>query len=151
MSAQTTYVRNMPVAYAGLIADLEPAEIISKVAEGSAIGFGKTVSRGTSDDQATLGGTALIGITVRSLDREGAASTGAIDYDDESTMAVVRKGYIWAVITETGVPGNQLNSVNATGAIGVGAAVAGETDMVGATLESTVVSAGDLGIVRVDF
>jgi hypothetical protein len=66
-------------------------------------------------------------------------------------MAVIKKGYVWVVITNTGVPGNAIYSVDATGAIAVGTAAAGQTQIPNATLETTVASGGDLGLIRVDF
>lgn len=149
MSAQTTYTVLHDAAYAGLIADLEPKEVVSKVAEGGDIGFGLVVSRGTSDNEATKGGSAAIGVTVRSLDREGAVTTGAVDYDQYSTMAVMKSGYCWAVIADTGVPGAVLNYNTTTGAIGTGVPGAGEKVLPG-TLESTVSSGGDLGLIKVE-
>jgi hypothetical protein len=149
MSAQTTYTKTHAAAYEGLIADLEPKEVVSKVAEGSDIGFGLVVSRGTSDNEATLGGSAPVGVSVRSLDREGAVTTGAIDYDQYSTMAVMRSGYCWVTVADTGSPGAVLNYNTTTGAIGVGVPGAGEAVLPG-TLESTVASGGDLGLVRLN-
>jgi len=148
MSAQTTYTKLHNAAYAGLIADLEPKEVVSKHAEGGDIGFGLAVSRGTADDQATKGGSAVLGVTVRSLDREGAVTTGAVDYDQYSTMAVMRAGYCWVNVQDTGSPGAALNYNTTTGLIGVGDPGAGELVFPG-TLESTVASGGDLGLIRV--
>lgn len=146
MSAQTTYSATMAVAYEGMLADLEPKEVVSKVAEGSAIGFGLAVNQGTSDNEAELGGTAVIGITVRSLDRE--SSPSVVQYAQYETMAVLKRGYIWVAIENTGAPGDVLYSDDTTGAIGTGAPGAGQTALSG-TLESTVASAGDLGLIRV--
>jgi len=144
---QTSYSLNAPAALPGLVADIGPHEIVSKKAEG-AFGFGLVVCRGTADDQAKINDTDYIGISVRDLARENNAS-GDTAYVDEDVAAVMRKGYIWCVIADTGSPGAVLNFVNATGAIGVGAAGAGETDLTGWTLESTVASGGDLGLVRI--
>ena len=149
MSAQTSYSRTHNAAYEGMIADLEPKEVLSKAAEGSDIGFGLVVSRGTADTEATLGGSAPIGVSLRSLDREGAVNTGAIDYTETETMAVMRSGYCWVTVADTGSPGDLLNYNTTTGAIGVGTPAAGEAVLPG-TLETTVSSGGTLGLIRVN-
>jgi hypothetical protein len=142
----------MPPAYAGLIGDLQYAEVVSKLCETAAgVGFGFTVSRGTSDDQAVLGGTSLIGVTVRSLDREGAATTAAVKYNQNEAMGVIKKGYVWINLVNTGSAGAAIYSVDADGTIAAGTAGAGQTQIPNATLETTVASAGDLALIRVDF
>ena len=152
MSAQTTYATSISDAYAGLVVqqDSDCTQIVSKTAYGSVINFGVVVSR-SGDAKATLGGSGTgIGVTIRSLDREGTKLTGAIQYAVGDSMAVLRKGYIWVVIAKTGVPGNALYYVNSTGLISVGTAGGGQTDLTGCTLETTVATNGDLGLIRVD-
>lgn len=148
MSAQTSYAINQPVAYAGLIYDQNPREIVSKLAE-SVIAFGIAVGRGTdADRQVTAGlGAAYQGISVRALDREGAINTGAIDYKVGEAVAVMRTGYIWAVCPAGCVPGDVVKFTNATGVIDAGAPGAGETAISGATWETTT-SAGQIGLIR---
>jgi len=148
MSAQITYERNMPIAYAGQLADIHPRIVTSKLAEGGDIAFGLVVSRGTADNQATLGGTAPIGVTVRDLAHEGVQGTGAIDYKETEAMAVMEDGWLYAAIADTGSPGDLLKYTNATGVIGTGAAGAGETKLPG-TLESTITTGGDIGLIHI--
>lgn len=134
-----TYSINMALGYAGELADLNPARTISRAAEGGAIGFGLVVSRGTNDDQAVLGGDPKVtplGVTVRSLDREGERLTGAIDYKETETMAILQDGTIYAKVGIGGSPGDALFYNTTTGAIGVGIAGEGEATLPG-TLEST--------------
>lgn len=147
MAAQTTYTQDAAKALPGLVAyGYGPNEIVSKKAEG-AFNFGLVVVRGTSDTQVKLNGTVQFGVSVRDIHREN-TSTPATLYQDEDVAAIMKRGYIWATIADAGVPGNALNFVNATGVIGVGTAVAGETDLTGWTLETTV-GAGELGLIRV--
>ena len=149
MTAQTTYTVNMPVAYDGQLGDMNPKEIISLLCETAAgVSFGRTVSLGTADDQGVLGGTAPIGVAVRELAHEGAASTAVVQYNETEAMSIIRDGYVYALIADNGSRGAALNSVDATGAIGVGAAGAGETDLTGWTLEQDVV-AGNIALIRV--
>ena len=147
MSGQTSYDINTANAVAGQVADIGWNEIDSFLCEGAAgIGFGLAVSRGTNDGQALIGGDGTgIGITVRDLAREGAANTGAVAYAEKETMAVMRFGSgskIFVAIPTGGSAGDPLNYNDTTGVIDAGAAVAGETDIAGATLEEDVVAGG---------
>jgi len=135
----------------GLIAhDFGQADIVSRQAEG-AIEFGRVVSRGTDpDNQVVPGGDATAwGLSVRDVAHEVRADGDAI-YDDKDTAAIMRKGYLWVTVADAGVPGDALNYVDATGAIGVGTPEAGETALPEATLETTV-GAGELAVIRVNF
>jgi len=147
MSAQTSYSRLQAVAYAGMIYALAPRDIASRAAEGD-IAFGIAVSRGSDPDTQVVpgGATGFMGISVRALDQEGVANTGAIQYDDEETVAVMRSGYIWAVCPTGCVPGDVVNYVDATGVLDSGAAVAGETSLDNAQWETTT-AAGEIGLI----
>lgn len=151
MSAQTSYSINQPVAYAGLIYAQAPSDIISRSVETAAgIGFGVAVSRGTDkDNQAVIGGTDFLGITVRSLDREADDAAGAIEYAEKETAGILRNGYIWAVCPTGCVPGDSVNYVNATGVLDSGTAVAGETQLDGAQWDTTA-AAGGLAVIRLE-
>lgn len=152
MSAQLSYAINQNKAYAGMVYDQSPKNIISRAVETEAgIGFGVAVSRGTTvDTQCKLGGSSFIGITARTLDREGAVSTGAIKYAQKETAAILRQGYIWAVCPSGCVPGNAVNYVIATGVLDSGvAASSAEMDLDGATWETTA-AAGELGVIRLE-
>lgn len=149
MSAQLSYAINQALAYAGLLFDLNPTERISRAVEGAAgIPFGVVVSRGTDKDkQCIIGGTAFLGVTIRALDREGAANTGAISYAEKESAAILRDGYIWAICPTGCVPGANVKYDNTTGVLDAGAAGGGETQLNGSSWESTA-SAGELAILR---
>ena len=151
MSAQTSYARNIPKAYAGLIFALGTADKISRDVEGAAgIEFGVAVSRGTDKERQVLPGGAaadFLGITYRDLGREGAANTGAIKYSEKETAGIMREGYIWAVIPAGGNPGDAIKYTTATGVLDVGTAGVGEIQLDGAQLD-TVTAAGELGVIR---
>lgn len=151
MSAQTSYNINQGKAYAGLIYAQAPHDIVSSLVETVAgIGFGVAVSRGTDKErQVVVGGTDFCGITIRSLDKEGAANTGAIQWNETESAGILREGYIWAVIPTGGNPGDAIKYNNTTGVLDVGAAGAGETQLDGAQLD-TVTAAGELGVIRLD-
>ena len=147
MSAQTSYSIKQPKAYAGLVYAQAPHDIVSRDVETVAgIGFGVVVSRGTDKErQIVAGGTDFLGITIRSLDKEGAANTGAIQWNEKEAAGILRDGYIWAVCPSGCNPGDQVKYVNATGVLDSGAAVAGETQLDGVQWE-TVAAVGLLAL-----
>ena len=149
MPAQTSYSQNLRAALAGLLYEGDTArDVVSRKVETAAgIGFGLAVSRGTAEDQITLGGTSFLGISVRSLDVEG-NTDGEVQYDEKSTAPVLRQGYIWAVCTNGCNPGDAAKYVQADGTLASGAANAGETAIAGGTWES-VTAAGNVGLLRV--
>lgn len=152
MSAQTSYSINQGKAYAGLIYAQAPHDIVSRAVETAAgIGFGVAVTRGTdADRQIDLAGSAsFLGITIRSLEHEGAANTGAIKWDETETAGVMRKGYIWAVCPAGCVPGDAVKYTDGTGVLNAGAAGADETQLDGATWETTA-AAGELAVIRLE-
>ncbi len=153
MSAQTSYAINQAVAYAGLIFAQAPKDVISRDVETAAgIPFAVVVSRGTDKDrQCLLGGTTgILGITVRSLDREADDAAGAIEYAENETAAIMREGCIWAVCPTGCVPGDAVNFVEATGVLDSGApADTTETALDDCYWDSTA-AAGALGIIRVN-
>lgn len=152
MSAQTSYSINQGKAYAGLVYAQAPHDIISRAVETAAgIGFGVAVARGTdADRQIDLAGSAsFLGITIRSLEKEGAANTGAIKWNETETAGVMRKGYIWAVCPAGCVPGDAVKYTDSTGVLDAGAAGAGETQLDGASWETTA-AAGELAVIRLE-
>lgn len=151
MSAQTSYATNIRMALAGMLADLHNHDIVSRSVETAAgVDFGVAVSRGTDkDNQAVVGGaTGFLGITVRSLDREGAANTGLTKYSEKETAAILRDGYIYTVCPTGCNPGDAVKYVDATGILDSGAATAGQTQLDDATWETTA-AAGELAVIRI--
>lgn len=151
MTAQTSYTIYQAKAYAGQLVDLGPSVRISRSAEGD-IDFGVVVGRGTdSVNQCVPGnGGALIdilGITYRSLEREGAANTGAIKYAEKETVGILQQGYIYAVCPSGCAAGATVKFNNTTGVLDAGGAVAGETVLDDAQWDSTT-PAGEIGIIR---
>lgn len=148
MSAQTSYSINQPKAYAGLVFAQAPHDIVSRDVEtAGGIDFGVAVSRGTdSERQVVAGGDAFTGITIRSLDKEGAVNTGAIKWNEKETAGVIRSGYIWVVCPSGCNPGDTVKYNNATGVIDSGVAGAGETTLNGAQWD-TLATAGELAVI----
>jgi len=152
MPAQTSYSSRQAVAYMGLVFAQFVSDIISRSIETAAgAGFGIVVSRGTNADaQAVIGGTTgILGVTIRSLDREGAANTGAISYAEKETAGIMREGYIWVTCPSGCVPGDAVNFVEATGVLDSGApSGTGETGLDDCFWDSTA-AAGELAVLRV--
>jgi len=152
MSVQTSYSINQAVAYAGMLYAQAPHNISSFAVETVAgIGFAVAVKRGTdSEQQCDLAGSAdFVGITLRSLDREASANTGAINYSRYETAGVMRKGYVWAVCPTGCNPGDSVKYTDDTGVLDAGSAGAGETQLDGANWETTA-SAGGLAVLRLE-
>jgi hypothetical protein len=149
MSVQTTYAARMTKAYAGQLADLNDQREISRIAEGGVIPFGRMLSRGTADNQATLGGTDHIGISVRDLAHENGIGTELQQYAVTDVMNVLQSGSIFLELITTGSPGDALYSVDADGTIGAGAPAAGQTAIVGGTLEETVAAINTVALCRI--
>jgi hypothetical protein len=100
MAVQTTYLDNMAVAYAGMIANTEPNVLISKEVETSAgVGFAVPVIQGTADNQCDVVAAstdAVTGITVRDQ------STTDDLFALKDTALLMRKGVIWVTVTDAG-------------------------------------------------
>ena len=137
--------------YAGATAlEISPdGSLLVETAAG--IGPGLVVSRGTADNQVTLGGDATgIGITVRSIAKE-TESDGSVLFAQKEAVGVNRNGTMWVTLAGTGSPGAAIYYIDATGALGIGTAAAGQTQIPNAELETTVASTGTLGKIRFNF
>lgn len=150
MSAQTSYLINQRVGLPGQLADLHYKDTISLSVEPAAgIGFGIAVTRGTDPEkQCDFAGSAdFLGITLRSLEREGALNSGDIKYDEKETAGILRRGYIYVTVPAGCAVGDAAKYTDATGVIDSGAAGAGETQLDGAFFE-TAAAAGEVAKLR---
>lgn len=151
------------VAATGVLVEEALAEIESSLAVETAagIGLGVVVSRGTNPEkQVVIGGDAspdILGITCRIADQAGAVgseSTNLIVRAYQTPCPVVRNGKVWVTCSGTGVAGSRQIAYNdTTGAIVLGAAGAGETQLDPNTVEllNTVTSGETLCLLRVNF
>ncbi len=146
---QTNYSMYQGRAYAGTIHGSFPKEVLSFSVETAAgADFGIAVSRGTDKErQVVIGGASFIGITLRTLDREG-DDVGAIRLDLTDTASVMRTGYANVVCPSGCDPGDVANYIDATGVIDSGTPGAGETAIAGGSWE-TVTAAGEIGVLRI--
>lgn len=106
MAVQTSYSIDHSVAYAGMVADQQLLNTVSKLnASGSTIVYGKAVATDTTEGHARLvatGDTALDfnGVVMRELNRAYAAGDvfGAPNLKD---MTVITEGVVWVLATAT--------------------------------------------------
>lgn len=100
MAVQTTYSTEMAAAFAGMIANTEPNNLISRTVEASGgIGFAAPVIQGSNDngcDEVSASTDVIIGITVR--DQSATADTFA-QYDSALLM---ERGVLWVTVTDAG-------------------------------------------------
>jgi hypothetical protein len=108
---QTTYDAQRPVGYAGMIANGETSNRISRTVEdATAIGFGKAVFRGAGDHGVTATPSAnLMGITIANYAAPPVQATGvqADSYPQYSTAGILTQGVIWVVAGEAVTDGAQ--------------------------------------------
>jgi len=136
-----TYDAQMPVGYAGMVAESQIVrDVASKTVETAATAFGLAVGVGTADNSVKLGGGGYIGVTVADKTRE------ADEYAVGEVAGVMRKGTIWVVADGAVTDASVVTYTEATGAIGAKAVAAGIVAIPGAKFETT---AADGALVRV--
>ncbi len=140
-AVQTTYPDNIPVGYAGAIANEEPSVLISRSTEDAAgIAFGLAVMQGTDDKGCVVSdGTAFLGVTVRDQSVEDGSFNGFVQYDEARIMT---QGVIW-VENSGGVAAGDAVHALAAGALGN----TGGTVVPGARWDTTA-TAGNLAQLR---
>lgn len=116
---QSTYTENLPVGYAGMVANGETSNRISRTIEDAGgIGFGRAAFRGTDDQGCTATPTAggLLGITI-AHEALGLLPGQTSDvYAQRQNVAIMTQGVIWVVAGEDVTDGVQAY-VTAAGAI----------------------------------
>ncbi len=122
MTQQTSYEIYMGKAFAGLIADMRPREVDSKVWEDTTDGvFGIFVTRGTGDDQVVLP-TAdtdqMLGVVVAHQNIELDRGTTKIAIEATDSINVMREGNVYVATEDACVPGDQVFVRYASGAGG---------------------------------
>lgn len=139
---QTTYPDNIPVGYAGALANEEPRVLISRTVEDSGgIAFGLAVMQGVEDKGCIVSdGSAFLGVTVR---------TQSVNPDDDldgfefhSNARLITKGVVW-IANSGGVAADDPVHTLADGALGS----TGGTAIDGARWDTTAES-GELAQLR---
>lgn len=118
MAVQSSYSARMPVAVAGMIADMTTFDVDSRICETSGgIGFGLAVGKGTADMGCVIGAAsaaAFLGISVRDVTLVGATADKYSQYD---TMAVLFRGDIWCAPGASVADGDDVTFVASTGVL----------------------------------
>lgn len=151
MTAQTSYAINQGEAFPGQLYGVDPAVIVSRDAEGS-LDFGIIAGRGTNGERQVIPGGAgkdIIGVTIRSLEREGAYGSGLVNYSDKETVGLLQSGYIYATCPTGCAAGDDVIYTDADGILDAGAPAAGQTKLDHARWESDTV-AGAVGVLRLE-
>ncbi len=110
MSQQTTYTTDMGIAFAGMIADIRPMEVDSKVWEDTTDGiFGIFVARGTGDDQVVLPSASddtILGPVIAHQNIELARGATEVAIEAEDSVNVMRTGNIYVETEDACAPGD---------------------------------------------
>ena len=151
MAVQTTYSENIAAASAGMIANSEHADIISRtVADAAGIAFGKVVQEAATDgskanqctadlDTSDMDAYTFIGITVR--DRSVRPETPSLFAQYESAR-IMRKGVVWVSVAGAVKAGQDVTVTLATGVLGTAAVATGIVAIPNARWESSTSGAG---------
>lgn len=140
------YNTEMAIGYAGMVADTEPAVIVSRTIQtATGVGFGKIVAQGEGDHDiiADLKGGKVFGITVRSQTQE---ANNVDIYPVKADVTVMRKGVIWAIAKGNVKAGDPVFYNPADGAL----SNATGTQLAGCRWETTA-NDGNLARLRVNF
>lgn len=145
---QSTFSEDIPVGYAGMEADGELSNIISRTLEGSTDApFGAPVFRGSADKGCTLSvSSSLYGFAIAQKGLPVTSTRPADHYEPGDTVAIKERGKIWVNSSTATADGGQVYFVTATGAITNSSS--GTTAATGWFFEDTRSDAGLVRIVR---
>jgi hypothetical protein len=122
MSQQTAYAIYLDKAFPGVIADIRPREVDSKVWEDSTDGvFGIFVARGTGDDQVILAAAAdaaILGPVIAHQNIELPRGSATVAIEEGDSINVLRDGNIYVATEDACVPGDGVYVRYASGAGG---------------------------------
>ena len=145
MAVQSTYNETMDAARAGMRANMEPVDLISRTVETAAgVGFGKVVQQGTADkgcksDLSGMTAQTYLGITMR---ERGARPETPNAFAQYESALIMRKGVIWVEVAVAVTPADIVTVTLASGVIGKTAVGAGVVAIPNARWESSTSGAG---------
>lgn len=146
---QNTFSEDIPYGYAGMEADGELSNIITRTLEGAtACAFGRPVYRGTADKGCDLTvDSGLLGFAIAQKGLPVTDDRAADTYAPGDNVAIKERGKIWVTIDSNGsTDGAQVYVVTATGVISSSSGSA--TAATGWFFEDTRSGAGLVRIVR---
>lgn len=140
---QSTYASSISDAVAGMVANMETANKLTRLCEDSGgVGFGKALFQGTNDNQVTAtASTAFIGISMKDVT---AIDSTADTYPQYDNVSVLNKGVIWVLAGGTVAAGE---AVYVDGSGNFVESASGATALSGVTFDSSGVD-GDLVRIR---
>jgi len=150
-AVQTSYSENIGAARAGMIANEEPATLISRtVADAAGIGFGVVVQEAAADgskdgqctadlDTADMDAYKFLGITVRERSVRPETPNKFAQYE---SARIMRKGVIWVEVAGAVKAGEDVTVTLATGVLGTAGVGAGIIAIPNARWESSATGAG---------
>lgn len=116
---QTTFSETIAAGYAGMVANGETSNRITRTCEDAAgIAFGKAVFRGTGDHgcTATVGTSAtFLGVTIATSALGLVAGADADEYQQYDNVAIMSHGAIWVTAGEAVTDGAQVYAEAVTG------------------------------------
>ncbi|MCW7544898.1 DUF2190 domain-containing protein [Aurantimonas litoralis] len=145
MAVQSTYNETMDAARAGMRANMEPVDLISRTVETAAgVGFGKVVQQGTADkgcksDLSGMTAQTYVGITMRERGVRPETPNAFAQYE---SALIMRKGVIWVEVAVAVTPADIVTVTLASGVIGKTAVGAGVVAIPNARWESSTSGAG---------
>lgn len=145
MAVQSTYNDTMDAARAGMRANMEPVDLISRTVETAAgVGFGKVVQQGTADkgcksDLTGMTAQTYVGITMR---ERGVRPETPNTFAQYESALIMRKGVIWVEVAVAVTPADIVTVTLASGVIGKTAVGAGVVAIPNARWESSTSGAG---------
>jgi len=145
MAVQATYNETMDAARAGMRANMEPVDLISRTVETAAgVGFGKVVQQGTADkgcksDLSGMTAQTYVGITMRERGVRPETPNAFAQYE---SALIMRKGVIWVEVAVAVTPADIVTVTLASGVIGKTAVGAGVVAIPNARWESSTSGAG---------
>lgn len=107
---QTSYTETVPAGYAGMVANGETSNRITRTCEDAAgIPFGVPVYRGSGDHGCTRTATAgaLLGISIATSAQAVVAGQDADEYQQYDNVAIMTQGVIWVAAGEAVTDGAQ--------------------------------------------
>lgn len=150
---QSTYTDDLAVAYAGMVANGETSNRITRTVETSAgIGFGRPVYRGSGDHgcTSTVGTLAtFLGWTIATSAQAPVAGQDADEYQQYDNAAILTSGAIYVLVTGSVADGAAVTVGTGGGAAdGIGSTAADATHIATGWIFDETVTDGLCRIVK---
>jgi len=150
-TAFDTFNQYVDRAFNGQIEDRAMADVVSRVAEGSAIGFGLgVIDTGPRSAKLPTSTEASNGITVRETVRDNQSGDNpTVEYEQGDGMSVIRVGRVWATSDAGAAVGDSVYVIPSTGVLTNDAAGGTNIQLSNAAFKSTA-AAGELALVQLN-